>query len=117
MTTTIPDRITWTMMQDAGIDTELVERTREWQAGVRDCVAEFVATSADGKWRMYFGEANDPNLVIPEGEHKGWEATRWELTTLGDQPHEDFDSHYYEEPEDLAEILAIVAKIAPAVTS
>lgn len=72
------DDISWPQMSAAGIDTEMVELTRDCKAGAADG-KQWVATSADGQSRVYFGYAQDPDDVVPEGEHAGWDLGVYDL--------------------------------------
>lgn len=111
---TAPETLAWSQMTDAGIDIDLVDKTQACKAGASNG-DQWVATSADGKKRVYFGIAEDPENVIPEGQHKGWDIGWYDLETEDgdDHPTEYFSSNEYYEPYDVAGLLADVAAVCP----
>ena len=112
MTSTAPDTITWSDMTAAGIDADRVSRI---QNTADTSLPMWRAVSADGTWRITFGICLDPNAVVPEGEHTGWDAFSESLASdsTDDEPAWDAGTQDYFEPEDVAGLLATVAKVAP----
>jgi hypothetical protein len=101
--------INWSVLTDASIDINRVEPTEAYKAGASQPM--WVADSSDGTTRIYFGVASDPGNVIPEGQHKGWEAAVYELVTEDGEVTECHISQHYEEPENLKDFLALVGRV------
>lgn len=109
---TAPETITWSDMTDAGIDIDRVERIENTADAT---IPTWQATAPDGETAIVFGICLDIDRVIPEGQHTGWDACWYEVNTDGDERGRwdgSFGQKYYE-PDELADLLADVAKLVP----
>jgi hypothetical protein len=100
---TAPRKITWAMLESAGVDCSLIQRsvsamTDRWEGGY---------TITFGDERLAVGPAEDPEGVCEPGEHPGW---AWSyLERDGDRwVYQGFDE--WADPNDLEAVYTAIHK-------
>lgn len=103
---TVPRRVSWAAIREAGIDTAAVEVHTDNSCGAD--LGLYSAESADGEEQLLFGVALDDGSNSRPGEHLGWYAAvqeRGDSSWVGTT-----DPGMYWEPAEAADMLAYVAQ-------
>ncbi len=101
-TTTVPADLTWTLIADAGIDTDRTERFADQSNGGH----VWVTASPDDSTKVHFGVQPDPEHICDEGEHTGWAFTVYAMDPVDGFIYNEQATCF--EPQELPAFLAAV---------